>query len=92
MPTPTEIIMAKMIVSGLALDRKEGLLDLLCENDPSKVLHLLQLQLVKHKQDKLVGDQLQSSSPVIAQTVVPASANYPEVEIMQPTKRARTGE
>jgi hypothetical protein len=50
MPTATEVTMAKMIVSGLPLHRKEGLLDLLCEDDPSKVLHLLQLETHRQKQ------------------------------------------
>jgi hypothetical protein len=44
MPTGTEITMAKLLVATLGLDKKEGLMDLLCEDDPGKVVHLFQLQ------------------------------------------------
>jgi hypothetical protein len=44
MPTATEITMAKLLVATLAPDKKEGLMDLLCEDDPGKVVHLFQLQ------------------------------------------------
>lgn len=44
MPTPTEVTMAKMLVANLAPDRRKGLIDLLCEDDPNEVVHLLQIQ------------------------------------------------